>query len=100
VTFIPEGGISDPGYHGYKIGTRVGEIEEVPEGFEAAPPEAVLRDLYASMGLAVNKPYRQIDRARARTIIRYLKRKKRQREEAGGVPEAQLPESVAQYGAI
>ncbi len=100
VNFIPEGGIPDEGYHGYRIGTRVGEAEDVPEGFETMPPEAVLRDLYASMGLAVNKPFRQIDRARARTIIRYLKKKKRQREEAGGVPEAQLPESVAQYGAV
>jgi 8-oxo-dGTP pyrophosphatase MutT (NUDIX family) len=80
VMFIPESGVPQEGYHGFKISPRVGEIPDAPEGFEAVPPESVLRDLYASMGLAVNKPYRQLDRTRVRVINRWIKRRKKQKE--------------------
>lgn len=94
VTFVPEGGVPQEGYHGYRIGTRVGEVEQVPEGFEALPPESVLSDLYASMGLSVNKPFRQIDRARVRTILRYMKKRKRQQEQAmEQAPPEPLPQA-------
>lgn len=77
VRFFPQEGVPEEGYHGYEIGLNVGDApEQLPEGFEALPGDAVLRDLYASMGLAKNKQFRQIDRSRSRAILRHLKRKK------------------------
>lgn len=81
VLFLPEGGIPQEGYHGFRITPYVGEVEQPPEGFEALPPEDVLRDMYASMGMSVNKPFRQLDRTRARVINRWLKRRKQKKEE-------------------
>lgn len=73
--FIPEAGIPTSGYHGYDIGFNVGETEDVPEGYEALPALDVLKDLYGSMGIAANRPYQNLDRARARVLLRYLKRR-------------------------
>jgi len=86
IPFVPESGIPDEGFHGYRVGLRVGETPQVPEGFEAVDPTEALTDFYASMGLATNKPYRQLDRARARALVRYLKRKKKEQEDAVRAP--------------
>ncbi len=76
IPFVPETGVPDQGYHGYRVGLHVGETEEVPEGYEAVDPAEALKDFYASMGLARNKQFQQLDRARARTILRYLRARK------------------------
>lgn len=76
VVYAPEEGVPEEGVHGYRIGMYVGNSPEVPEGYEELPPEDALRELYASMGLAVNKPYRGIDRARARVLLRALRKRK------------------------
>jgi hypothetical protein len=93
ILYVPEEGVPDEGYHGYKVGLRVGEADQVPEGFEAVDPNEAMKDFYASMGLSVNKPFRQLDRARARAVVRYLKRKKKEREEAEArlQPQQELP---------
>lgn len=80
IRFVPPDGVPEEGYHGYEIGLRVGQADEIPEGFEAVDPKDALRDFYASMGLARNIHYRQLDRARARAITRYLRRRRRERE--------------------
>lgn len=90
VRFVPEAGVPEPGAVGYDIGLRIGESPEVPAGYEAIPTEALLKDLYASMGLATNKPFRALDRARARAILRWVKRRKKERER-NQLPVDQLP---------
>jgi ADP-ribose pyrophosphatase YjhB (NUDIX family) len=91
--FIPESGIPQEGYHGFVISPRVGEVPDVPEGFEAASPDEVLRDLYASMGLSANKPYRHLDRMRARIINRWLKSRK-PAVDSRSQPAVSLPEGL------
>jgi len=78
VRIFPEGGVPDEGYHGYEIGLNVGESPDIPEGFEVLSPNDVLKDLYASMGMPANRQFRKIDRARARALLRFLKKRKRQ----------------------
>lgn len=75
IQFLPPGGAAEEGVHGYDVELNIGESPDVPEGYEALDPEEVLRDLYASMGASANRPYRDIDRARARTIVRALKKR-------------------------
>lgn len=82
IRYVPPGGVPEEGYHGYEVRLNVGSGTEAPEGFEPIPAAEVMRDLYASMGLSRNKPFRPLDRARARSLLRYLKRLKRRREEA------------------
>lgn len=81
VQFIPPGGVPEEGYHGYDVGLQLGQTNEVPEGFEPVEPEQALKDFYASFGLAANRPYRSLDRARMRAIMRHLKKQKKKREE-------------------
>lgn len=88
VRFVPAGGIPEEGYHGYELALHVGETPTVPEGFEALAAQDTLKELTASMGLAVNKPFRQLDRARLRSLIRFLKRRRRQ--QAQPVPSTVL----------
>jgi len=76
VSFIPPTGIPDEGFHGYNVDLHVGETDEVPEGYETIDPKKALTELYASMGLPDNRPYRDLDRARARTLLRLLKQRK------------------------
>lgn len=73
VQLIPQQGVPEPGYQGYDLGLHVGQTADVPQGFEALPPQDVLKDLYAGMGLSKNRPFMQVDRSRARGIVRYLK---------------------------
>lgn len=91
VRFIPEQGVPEAGFHGYNIGLRLGETAEPVEGFEAADPQEVLRETYASMGLAVNRPYRELDRTRVRALLRYLKK----RQQAAAQSAAAAPEPIA-----
>jgi len=77
VQFLPPEGVPEPGAHGYEIGLRMGETDKVPEGYEAVDPQAALKDMYASMGMSANRPYQSLDRARARAIVRYLKKKQK-----------------------
>lgn len=91
IPFIPPTGIEEPGFHGYDVGLHIGEVPEVPEGFETVDPEEALKQFYGSMGIAENRPYRQLDRARARAILRYLKRKKKEREEERQEPVTDEP---------
>jgi ADP-ribose pyrophosphatase YjhB (NUDIX family) len=77
VTFIPEGGVPEEGVHGYRVGMHVGDSPSTVEGYEEVDPDSALKDLYASMGLAVNKPYRGLDRARARVLLRALRKRKK-----------------------
>ncbi len=74
VRFTPEGGVPDVGYHGYDVGLNIGNAAAPPEGFEALPAQDVLNDLYGGMGLSVNRPYMQLDRARGRAILRQLRK--------------------------
>jgi hypothetical protein len=74
VRFIPAQGVPEPGYHGYDIELATDE-GDVPEGYETIDPKEALKTMYGSMGLAVNKPYREVDRARARVILRALRKR-------------------------
>lgn len=73
---IPSEGVEDEGYHGYQVRLLSGLTPEVPEGYRADDPSLVLNQLYASMGLPQNKTYRDLDRARARALLRELRRRK------------------------
>lgn len=87
IKFVPREGIPEEGYHGYDINLHVGDTDDVPEGFEAVDPEEALRDFYASMGLSTNRRYRELDRARARAIVRRMRQvRRRQEEEAARAP--------------
>lgn len=81
IKFVPREGIPEEGYHGYDISLHVGDTDEVPEGFEALDPEEALREFYASMGLSTNRRYRELDRARARAIVRRMRAARRRQEE-------------------
>ncbi len=72
--FAPPTGVPEPGAHGYEYQFHVGE-GGAPElaGGAWTDPQAVLKDLYASMGKKENAPYRDLDRARARVLVRALK---------------------------
>jgi 8-oxo-dGTP pyrophosphatase MutT (NUDIX family) len=78
IQLLPPEGVPEPGVHGYEVGLRMGETDTVPQGYEAVDPQAALKDMYASMGLAANRPYQSLDRARARAIVRYLKKQRQQ----------------------
>lgn len=75
VRYIPTGGVPEEGFHGYEYALGLDEADEVPEGFEGLDPNDVLRDLYASMGKPENREWRDIDRQRARVLLRLLKRR-------------------------
>jgi len=75
VDVIPDTGIEDPGYHGYRYQLHTAESPTVPEGYEAVEPNDALKELYASMGLKDNRAYQGLDRARSRVILRMLKQR-------------------------
>lgn len=85
VAVVPPEGIPDPGFHGYNHALHIGEGAP-PEGTPGSwvPGQDVLKQLYGSMGLETNKPFRDIDRARARIIHRALRR-------AHGTPASPVP---------
>jgi len=74
VSIIPEQGVPDPGVHGYRIGLQHAE-GAAPEGFEEVDPQHALNELYAAMGKPENKLYQNLDRARARAILRLVKKR-------------------------
>lgn len=94
VRVIPEEGAPEPGYHGYDYAFHLGE-GEAPADFpgEWIPHDQVLKQVYGSMGLAINKPFRNLDRARARVIHRAIRKSKAVKPET---PVVQNPEEVAQ----
>jgi 8-oxo-dGTP pyrophosphatase MutT (NUDIX family) len=74
ITHLPETGVPEPGAHGYKYHIRTAE-GELPEGFVEEDPTNVLNNLYASLGNPKNKAYSSLDRARARAILRLMKKR-------------------------
>jgi 8-oxo-dGTP pyrophosphatase MutT (NUDIX family) len=76
ISLIPSSGIPEQGAHGYQIQLNLAEAKDVPEGFETLEPEQALNEMYASMGMSANREYRELDRARARAIVRMLKKRK------------------------
>jgi len=84
IVLAPPEGIPEAGFHGYDIRLHEGEAPTVPEGFEARDPMEALKEMYASMGMTANRPYRELDRARARALIRMLKR--RAKAQSSAVP--------------
>lgn len=74
VSIIPEQGVPDTGVHGYRIGLQHAE-GKAPEGFEEVEPQHALNELYAAMGKPENKLYQNLDRARARAILRLVKKR-------------------------
>lgn len=78
VPLVPEEGVPEEGVHGYAVDLLEGDTSYVPPGFEAHEPARVLEDLYAGMGNPKNRAYRALDRARARALLRRLRRKDRE----------------------
>lgn len=82
--FVPPEGVPEPGAHGYELRFMTGESPEAPKGYEWQDPQQLLKSLYGAMGKRENLSYREADRARARVILRYLRRRK-----PAGTPVAQ-----------
>ena len=82
VRFVPPAGVPEPGQHGYDVTMHVGDgpVDETQfPGGEWKDPKEVTKNLYASMGLtSQNAHYRDLDRARARVILRALKHRARE----------------------
>ena len=73
IRFLPEEGIPEPGAQGYEYGFNVGEGDAPTDfGGEWIPGKEVLNQTYGSMGLARNRQYHGVDRARARVLQRLL----------------------------
>jgi 8-oxo-dGTP pyrophosphatase MutT (NUDIX family) len=76
VRFTPPTGVPEEGYHGYEIQFHTRDLDgDPPEGFDLIPAQEMLSDMYGGMGLAVNKPYRHVDRAKARVLTRLLRKR-------------------------
>ena len=71
--FIPDEGVPEHGAHGYEYGFNVGE-GDAPQDFQGEwiPGKEILQQTYGSMGLAKNRRYHGLDRARARVLQRVL----------------------------
>ena len=85
---LPPLGAPEAGVHGYNVHFNVGDAAEAP-GFEGTwqDPHLVLRGLYGAMGRPANAPYRELDRARARVILRAMKK----RTKAPAAPVVPVP---------
>ena len=79
--FLPPEGVPEPGVHGYQYNFMTGPAGPIPQGYEARDPQAVLKDLYGAMGLAENRDYQPIDRARAQAILRVIRAQKKRNPE-------------------
>ena len=90
--YIPDEGVPEPGVHGYEYGFNVGE-GPAPADFkgEWIPGEEILNQTYGSMGLARNRRYHGLDRARARVLQRILA-KHLSRANLPTQPQQQLPQ--------
>lgn len=75
IRHMPPGGAAEPGIHGYDYQLHNGTQGEL-EGGQWVDADEVRKNLYASMGLKANAPYRDIDRARSRVIFRQHKKLK------------------------
>ncbi|MGL4808627.1 MAG: hypothetical protein ACRC4O_07770, partial [Giesbergeria sp.] len=71
--FLPDEGIPEPGAQGYEYTFNVGE-GDAPADFQGEwiPGKEILNQTYGSMGLARNRQYHGVDRARARAMQRLL----------------------------
>lgn len=87
--FAPPEGAPEAGVHGYEYGFGTAEAPAL-EGYEAREPQEVLKDLYASMGLRENRGYQSLDRARAQSLVRALRRRQSQ-QRPPVVPSPGLP---------
>ncbi len=94
VRVLPPGGALEPGVHGYEHSFHVGEAAEVPQGYQFVPAQDVLKNLYGSQGLAVNRPYHELDRARIRTILRSLRARAKKRQAEPAAPVPQVPDAI------
>lgn len=74
VQLLPEGGVPEKGVHGYQVALHSAE-GALPEGFEGVDPQDVLKDLYAALGKPINRQFQSLDRARARALLRLVKRR-------------------------
>jgi 8-oxo-dGTP pyrophosphatase MutT (NUDIX family) len=74
VTVLPEGGVPEKGVHGYQVSLQSAE-GDLPEGFEEVDPQEALKNLYAAMGKPENRQYQALDRARARALLRIIKKR-------------------------
>jgi 8-oxo-dGTP pyrophosphatase MutT (NUDIX family)/uncharacterized membrane protein len=74
VQLLPEGGIPEKGVHGYQVALQSAE-GDLPEGFEGVDPQEALKDLYAALGKPENRAYQSLDRARARALLRLVKKR-------------------------
>lgn len=74
VQILPEGGVPEPGVHGYSVSLHSADAE-TPEGYEQADPQDILKDLYASLGKPENRAFQALDRTRARSLLRLLKKR-------------------------
>lgn len=74
VHLIPDGGVPEKGVHGYQVALQSAE-GDLPEGFEGVDPQDALKDLYAALGKPENRPYQSLDRARARALLRLVKKR-------------------------
>lgn len=96
---VPEGGVQDPGYHGYEYQFNLGSGDAPPD-FDGQwmPAEVVLKQMYGSMGLSKNKAHRALDRARARVIHRAMKRVRRPAPSPDATPG--IPQSTMRQYAM
>lgn len=95
--YVPRGGVDTPGVHGYEYNFNVG-TGPTPGDFDDSewiPMQEVLNQTYGSMGLAKNREYRELDRARARVLHRLL-RKINQSQRSDGVPEGDTRPEAAE----
>lgn len=74
VQLFPEGGVPEKGVHGYQVALHSAE-GTLPEGFEEVDPQDALKDLYAALGKPENRSFQSLDRARARALLRLVKKR-------------------------
>lgn len=76
IRLVPAAGIPDADAHGYEVQLASAE-GDLPKGYEEVDPQEALKELYASMGMPANAEYQALDRARARALLRLLKKRQR-----------------------
>lgn len=72
VSMLPDEGVPEPGVHGYRYSLSSAE-GVLPEGFEEETPDNVLKNLYATLGNPRHRAFMNLDRARARALLRLMK---------------------------
>ena len=94
--YVPPEGAAEPGVHGYNINFNTAEapadLADL-QGGEWQEPDQVLKGMYGSMGLKQNAPYRDLDRARARVLLRAHRQRMKQlaAQQAAAAPAPIIP---------